>query len=405
MAGRKMNLLRLLGVASVAVVLVGCPELAMKGAIKSLASPANPGSVRVVSGGDRVFKVSWVDPADKDVASIEISFSTPFATKAPPAPVSVPLGVQRAVVNVPLNNVWYFITVKAVDKAGNKSPGVTPVDFINFKLPYTVGLKKYEYNYIIPSPPGAVSYSYSYVYDGNGNLTQQNYFSGATQSAATQTSEDDFTYNANGQVIRDDSFPWSGGVKGAETSYNTSAYDSNGNLVIQSYFSGTTLSSQNTYEYDASGNLIQQSYYSPAGILYSYNTYTYDSEGHLATQTYNNVGSPSNNSSYTYQWDPTTHFIGKLTYTYGSSSFSEVITFSSGTLSVGLYTGTTYGGGSALIFDANGLETTQQSLNASGVVTYSDEYQYDINGRQIEYNSYNYPSNVKTQSYRTTDSY
>jgi hypothetical protein len=280
------------------------------------------------------------------------------------------------------------------------------VDIVNFKLPFTVGLKKYYYyNYAIPSPPGAAGSSQSFLYDGNGNLTQQNSFTG---NLATQTAEDDYTYNSNGQITRDDYYPWAavpgpGVSKQPETSYTTYAYDSNGNLVLQSYFNGTTLSSQNTYEYDSTGNLTRQSYFSPAGTLSSYNSYSYDANGHMTTQTYTNVSSPSSDASYTYEWDPTTHFISKLTYTYGSGSFSEVIQFASGTLSVSLYTGSTYGGGSTLTFDANGLETVQASLNASGTMTNSDEFQYDISGRQTEFNSYSYPGKVQTN--RETWSY
>lgn len=385
-----MNLLRLLGVASVAVVLVGCPELAMKGVIKSLASPGNPGSVHVLSGGDRVFKVSWVDPTDKDVASIEIDFSTPFATNQPPAPVSVPLGVQKTRVNVPLNNVWYFITVRAVDKAGNKSPGVTPVDIANFKLPYTAGLKKWQYNYTVPPLPGTENSSYSYVYDGNGNLTQENFFTGYL---GPQSSEYDHTYNANGNLIRDDYYPWSGGARQAETSYTTYAYDSNGNLVLQSNFSGTTLTSQNTYEYDGNGNMTRQSYFSTPGTLVGYTTYSYDANGHVITAASTDVLTPANDSSSAYEWDPTTHFISKLTNTQGSTSISEVFSFSAGTLTVSFSSGS-----STISFDANGLETGEAELDGTGATTYSSAYQYDITGRQIDSVSYNWVGGTSTAS-------
>ena len=391
------NLVKLVGVAAVAVTLAGCPELALKGAIRGLAAPRNPGSVHVRSGGDRVFRVTWVDSTDPDVASIEIDFSTPFATNAPPAPVSVPLGVQKATVKVPLNNVWYFITVKSVDKAGNRSAGITPVDIVNFALPYTTGLKKFQYYYTVPPLPGTVNSSESFAYDGNGNVTQDNYFSG---NLATQNSEYDYTYDGNGNVTRKDYYPWSG-TKQALLSSTTYAYDANGNLTLQTDLSGSTPTDQYTYEYDASGNMTRQSYFSPLGTLSSYNTYTYDANGHTISASYVDVSSPGNDSSYAYEWDPTTHFISKLTYTYGSSSsLTETISFSAGTLSVG------FGSGSSnLYFDANGLETGQASLDGTGAKTDSEAFQYDISGRQIDSVSYNWSGSTSTPSNHESWSY
>jgi hypothetical protein len=394
----KWNLVKMIGVAGVALTLAGCPELALKGTIRGLASPRNPGSVHVRSGGDRLFKVTWVDPADPDVASIELDFSTPFATKAPPAPVSVPLGVQKATVSVPLNNVWYFVTVKAVDKAGNKSAGVTPVDIVNFSLPYTTGLKKYQYSYTVPLP-GSISYSYSYVYDTNGNLTQENSFNG---NLATQYSEYDYTYDSNGNMLSQSYYPYSAGVKQALSSSTTYAYDSNGNLTLQQYYSGTTLSQQYTYEYDASGNMTRQSYYSPPTTLYSYNTYVYDASGHMVSSNYVYPANTANNTSTTYQWDPTTHFVSQLSYTSGSSTVSELITFSAGTLTVSVGSGS---GSNALKFDANGLETEEDQLDGSSALTHSTVNQYDITGRQIDSVSYSWSSNVSTATSHSSWSY
>jgi hypothetical protein len=394
----KWNLVKLVGVAGVALTLAGCPELALKGAIKSLAAPHNPGSVHVRSGGDRVFRVSWVDPVDPDVASIEIDFSTPFATNAPPAPVSIPLGVQKATVSVPLNNVWYFITVKSVDKAGNRSSGITPVDIVNFSLPYTTGLKKFQYYYTVPPLPGTVSSSNSYVYDSNGNLTQENYFSG---NLGTQNSEYDHTYDSNGNLTRDDTYYYSGGVKpGSPSSSTTYAYDSNGNLPLQSDLTGTTVNDQYTFEYDSSGNMTRQSYFSPVGTLANYNVYTYDSGGHTITSSYVNPSNSASNRTYTYEWDPATHFISKLTYTSGTSTTVETITFSAGTLSV------SFGSGyNTISFDANGLETGEGEYDATNALTYSTVYQYDITGRQIDSVSYSWSGSTSTPSSHSSWSY
>jgi hypothetical protein len=146
--------------------------------------------------------------------------------------------------------------------------------------------------------------------------------------------------------------------------------------------------------------MTRQSYFSPAGVLSSSTTYAYDANGHEISAAYTNVSTPANNSSYAYEWDPTTHFISKLTYIQGSSTISEIITFSAGTLSIGFS-----GGSSNITFDANGLETGQASLNGSGATTYSSTYQYDITGREIDSVSYSWSGSVATASSHQTWSY
>jgi hypothetical protein len=67
--------------------------------------------------------LAWTDPADDDLASIEITF-TPTAGGVT-QPVSVAKAAQTTIITGLANETEYTFTVKAVDAAGNKSGGQT----------------------------------------------------------------------------------------------------------------------------------------------------------------------------------------------------------------------------------------------------------------------------------------
>jgi chitodextrinase len=67
--------------------------------------------------------LAWTDPADTDLASIEITF-TPAVTGVD-QPITVAKGVQSKIVTGLANETAYNFTVIAVDVSGNKSAGAT----------------------------------------------------------------------------------------------------------------------------------------------------------------------------------------------------------------------------------------------------------------------------------------
>jgi hypothetical protein len=407
MAGLKRVLVR----AALAVALVGflgsCSDLTLKGLIKGLAAPGNVISVKVKAAGDRSFKVTWVDPQDKDIDHIEISFATPFATKAPPAPVTVAMGVQSATVPVPLNNVWYFITVKAVDKAGNKSPGITPFNlFSGNSLPYTEAPKLYYYEFsnLTSIPPGTQQWHEAYAYT-NGDLSTDTSYSDYP-TPDTVSGQQAYTYDASGRLIRQDSYV-TPIPPGTLSYYYTYEYDSNGNQTRQSYFNGaSTLQSYSTYEYDASGNQIKYTYYNGSGTMQYSQSYLYDANGHVTKLTYYDATGTAT-SSFGIEWDLTTvGFPSKFSNYDATGALTGYSTFqtSAGSLtrqsfdSTGTMTDSYVAG-----FDSNGLETQDISYDTTMTPTYKATYNYDINGNKIEEIDYSTGSSPAT--YRYTWSY
>jgi chitodextrinase len=84
-----------------------------------------PGKVTglVATAGNTIARLTWKDPADADLASIEITF-TPVKTGVT-QPVSVPKGTEIAVIEGLDNDTEYTFTVKAKDAAGNLGAGET----------------------------------------------------------------------------------------------------------------------------------------------------------------------------------------------------------------------------------------------------------------------------------------
>jgi hypothetical protein len=378
------RLLKTLAVGGFSALILGCPiaDLALKTTIKSLAAPPNVGSLKIITPASKTFALTWVDPSDKDIDHIEISFATPFASNPPPAAVNVAVGVQHATVTVPLNGVWYFITVKTVDKAGNKSPGITPVNLFNNNaktLPYTSGLPQYELVYTVTggSLPGTQTAYYTFQYSGgsSGNLTQQSYYTGTYGGAATLQSHQAYQYDSSGNVTRENFYSDSP-TPNTLSYYYVYTYDGNGNQTQWSeYSSGGVQSWYYTYQYDANGNLTTETYYSSPGVIDSTQTYTYDQNYHVVSLVYTNYTNSSYDSTTTVAWDPATNF--PSTISFGGST----ITF---TVSPGLLTETMSGGSTSTVqFNSYGLETKDTGSS------YYATYNYDIDGNKTDYVNYN----------------
>ncbi len=217
------KLIRPLMVAGIAAVIVGCPmDLALKTTIKGLAAPPNVSSLKVTKGASNQFILRWVDPSDKDVDHIEIDFKTPLSSNQPPTPVTVATGVQTATVTVPFNNVQYILTVKSVDKAGNKSPGAiySPMSFFTAVnsalgtpiplLPTTSAPPKYKVTFTTYPPPGSDSAEADYTYGANGITTETDYYFPA--AVKTEDYYTNYSYDGHGNLIRQEEFNYPGAV-------------------------------------------------------------------------------------------------------------------------------------------------------------------------------------------------
>jgi hypothetical protein len=77
--------------------------------------PANVSGLRGIVGNKRVM-LSWNDPADADLAAIEITWTG--------GSTSVAKGTRTATITGLTNGIGYTFTVKAKDRAGNRSGGV-----------------------------------------------------------------------------------------------------------------------------------------------------------------------------------------------------------------------------------------------------------------------------------------
>lgn len=397
------RLFRPLVLAGIAAIIVGCPmDLALKTTIKGLAAPPDVGSPKMISPASKTFQLSWVDPSDKDIDHIELSFVTPFATNTPPANINVAVGVQKATVNVPLNGVWYFITIKTVDKAGNKSPGKTPVNFFSNifgtskTVYFTSGLPVYQQYYSVSGGvlPGTPSGYYAYTYSGgnSGNRTNSSYYYPGTYPSGTLYSHDAYTYDSNGNMTKDayyyDTPP------NTLQYYYVYTYDTNGNMTAQGNYSSTGVEGYNsTYSYDSNGNLTSVQQYSSPGVETSTDTFSYDQNNRLVTVVFTDLTNSANSGSYTITWNSTTNFPSKiviassgisetLTYTVTQTSFTQTSSYSTSTYS----SNSTY----TQNFNSYGLEvqdTSNGSYTSSGTTTtYSDTYtyNYDINGNKTD---------------------
>jgi YD repeat-containing protein len=380
----KWNLMKLIGVAGVAVTLVGCPEMALKGVIRALAQPGNIASLKVSQGASNQFLLKWVDPSDADVDHIEISLKCPMSSDAPPAPVNVPVGVQSATVTVPFNNVQYAITVRSVDKAGNKSPGsvYSPISFmtafqtlfgsspVSF-LPSAQKPAKFKFTYTA-FPLSAATSEIAYLYDSiTGNLTT------LTNSSppGTTTSSSTYTYDGRGNLTRQNNL----NSLGTMTNYYTYTYDSNNNQLTNSYYNTpTTLYSQDQYQYDANGNQVRDTYYDSSLTEQYHWLNQYDSNGRLVSGgEYAPDGTP--NYVYTVQWDQNTGYPASM-----------VINDGAGNLYIGMgwvITGNTvvetaYSSSSSetitWTYDTHGL--LQQITYAYSSTSYNYQYSYDSSG-------------------------
>lgn len=391
-----MNLFRLLGVASVAVVLVGCPEIAMKGTIRALVQPKNVAGMKVVSAGNKQFKVTWNDPTDSDVDHIEISLRAPMTADSPPNPVNVALGVQSAIVNVPFNNVQYIVVVKAVDKAGNKSPGsiYTPLSFAtainaavslsgNLLLPTTQAPPKIKLSYsAFPLSSATAEADYAYV---NGAISTEHDY---TMPAHTQNAYHAYTYDFRGNLTRKDDYDPTGAYVQDYYSYQ---YDSQGNQTVAAYYSGgtstvsATLSSSDSFQYDASGNQIQDSQYNGSGTLTQTIAYGYDSNRRLVSGTvYDGAGTLQ--YTFSVQWDSTTGFPSNMTIQTAAGATFLSISWQAGTgvLTANVYVNL-FGPYSATVtssFDSHGL--LQQISSVSGTNTQSVVFTHDSDGNTTQ---------------------
>jgi hypothetical protein len=98
-------------------------------------APANVGTLGGIAGNGKV-TLTWLDPVDTDIDSIEITVAPSIAG----SPFSVAKGVKTRVIEGLANGTLYTFTVKAVDTSGNKSSGVSTalrpdVADLNDKLP------------------------------------------------------------------------------------------------------------------------------------------------------------------------------------------------------------------------------------------------------------------------------
>lgn len=395
--GTIKRLLKLPVIAVVAATLFSCPmDLSLKNAIKGLAAPPDVSSLKIISPASKTFQLSWIDPADKDIDHIEISFSTPFATNPPPAAVNVAVGVQKATVNVPLNGVGYFIRVKTVDKAGNKSPGKTPINLNNLwsTLLSTSGLAAYMQVYNISGGlPGTPSWYIAYTYSGgtSGNQTISAQYNGAYPNG-TLGFHDVFTYDANGNMTKDASYSDSP-TPNTLQDYWIYTYDPNGNLTQRANYDSSSVEGSNqTLTYDSTGRLTSAVYYSSPGVESWSSTYYYDQDNRVVKEVHTDAVTPSNNYTNTYTWNSATGFpaqmtesggtSGTATYTVTQSSLSVTSSFSS------------YNDTFVQNFNSYGLEVqdveSQSGISGGTPYSWSSEidYNYDINGNKIDTVSY-----------------
>jgi predicted phage tail protein len=78
------------------------------------------------AAGNGKIRLVWTDPADTDLASIEITFSP--EKNGVPQPISVPKGTAISIIEGLDNGTAYTFTVKAKDAAGNLSAGETATE-------------------------------------------------------------------------------------------------------------------------------------------------------------------------------------------------------------------------------------------------------------------------------------
>jgi chitodextrinase len=84
--------------------------------------PANASGL-FATPGDKQATLTWTDPADSDLAGIEITFSPAAAGVA--QPITVSKGIQSKTITDLTNDTTYTFTVIAVDVSGNKNSGAT----------------------------------------------------------------------------------------------------------------------------------------------------------------------------------------------------------------------------------------------------------------------------------------
>jgi hypothetical protein len=371
----KANLWRMIGAVGVvgaALTLAGCPELALKGAIRALAAPSNVQSLKVVNGGSKQFKVTWRDPADSDVDHIEISLQSPFSSDPAPSPVTVPVGVQQATVTTPFNSVQYVVIVKSVDKAGNKSPGAV---YGNVSL---------QGNLLLPSTQASVltlrQYSdvglstimsgINYLYNTDGTISEKDYYTGAGLSWNGYTY---YTY-VNGQLTEDDTYD----ALYVLTGKHTYLYDSRGNLTEKRTYD-PSLFGYETYEYDANGNQTRVTEYNSSDVQTGYTAYTYDSNNRIVTLEEASV-------KLVLSWDPTTDFLSRADFIISGNMLEYItwkITPGQQMVQAGFNPdGTSAGTPNVTTYDSHGFIQQIPYGNApdGSSTNGANDYTYDING-------------------------
>jgi hypothetical protein len=388
------KLLKIISVGGFAAAILGCPiaDLSLKTTIKSLAGPANVGSLKVVNGGTKTFKVTWRDPADKDIDHIEISLQSPFSTDPPPPPVNVAAGVQAANITTPFNSVQYVVIVKTVDKAGNKSAGAIFGSVTlqgNFSLPSTQAALATQgtfSNIGLSTQTSGTAYTYT-----NQVLTREDY---TTTPYPTGNGYTLFSYDGNGRLIKQDDFNSSA----VETDYTTYQYDLNGNQTgLQYHYVASSSSNYSyTYQYDANGNMIASSYYDSTGTLQYTDVYAYDSNNRLIS-----ISETTSSSSITgtFTWDPTTNFISRFDINFGGSSIYAIWQISPGTMVMSVYSGGVFQDSTTTTYDTHGF-LQSSSYYSSGTVQDSSTFTYDSNGNKST--ELDYGSSTFSQGFRWT---
>ena len=132
-------------VLTVFAVAIGCKQTVTVSEKKDTTPPAEVTKLKATAGDGKV-SLSWVNPADADLYQVEISASPAAGTIAHPVYLSAEKGKAMSFTAEGLTNgTAYTFTVKTLDKALNKSTGVStaeavkPIDTSDKMPPAEVG--------------------------------------------------------------------------------------------------------------------------------------------------------------------------------------------------------------------------------------------------------------------------
>jgi hypothetical protein len=321
--------------------------------------------------------------------------------------VTVPVGTQAATVTVPFNNVQYIMTVKAVDKAGNKSAGViyAPITIgtsTTLTLPYTQAPAKTYKQYTTPFTlgSGTLQSGDQYTYDPtSGLVTEDDYNYYLPTPYQTRTT---YAYNADGTVSKQTYEDPLGTVY----YYYTYTYDSKGTLQVKStvYPASPSSNYSDIYEYDANGNMTKDTEKDSGGNLINSISYTYDSFGRWTSWNYSYTGG---SFSYKFEYDATTNLPSKLTFLDSTGAVVETLTwqFASGVLTQGAYDNTNaFINGTTSSFNSHGLLTSQADLDSTKANTDLTTFGYDQDGNMSSQTKFSDPAGT-VYSWQYTWSY